>query len=160
MAWPRPHPIRGPELRGVARAAARLPRHSLFVRHRAQGTHDAGDGPQDHHARRRAREVPLPDPSAHAASLGRLQVRQPRARTHSIDPAVPRASEHYAHGAIYGIESRIDSRISGKIDGLRRRCTKTPKAFGLKRLCFERELAPAQWFVVDFERRGLIWLRR
>jgi type 1 fimbriae regulatory protein FimB/type 1 fimbriae regulatory protein FimE len=50
------HPIRGTELR----AAERLSGLAVFICHRAQGTDDAGDGAQDHHARRLARQVPLP----------------------------------------------------------------------------------------------------
>ena len=58
----------------------------------------------------------LPDSPAHAAPRLRLQTRKRRAR-HTGAPALPRAQEHPAHGAIYRDWRRIGSRISGGIKG-------------------------------------------
>ena len=108
------HPIRGPELRALRELRRDYPDSPyLFVTERG-GPMTPATARKINCARRRARETPLPYPSAHAAALGRLQARQ-RGPRHAIDPAIPRAPEHHAHGALYGAQP---GSVQGFLEGL------------------------------------------
>ena len=97
---PSTHPIRGPELRALRELRREYPESPyLFVTERG--------GPMTPATARkfiaRAGELaklPFPIHPHMLQPLRWLQARERRAR-HALDPAIPRAPEHHAHGALY-----------------------------------------------------------
>ncbi len=94
----------GSRAAGAPRAAPRVSRLAVSVRHRAWRADDAGDDAKIGDARGLARETALPHPPSQAAAFGRLQVGE-RRPGYPGDPAVSQAEEHHPHGALHGIES-------------------------------------------------------
>ncbi len=104
---PSTHPLRGPELRGLRRLQRGSPASAYVFADRLRSA-------PDRRVRWHRRGARLPRASAYAVARLRLQARERRAR-HSSDPALPRPSEHPAHGSVYRPGARSIARPTTRV---------------------------------------------